>query len=383
LTAIAAEHLRLIVTGPSSLQAGVAAEYLVSATAIDGRPLPAQIEATLSDPDGRRLKTYKEPVDEHGRLRVALPADLQLPPSVRLNVTASHRKSREEVKIALAVAPERFSRQWISDWPFFFAFSAGESAVPKLPEVAGDRDVALTAAAVFSADEPLRCSVQSAKAGLPLVVAVYGGGAQIGQQMLVTKPGAAGQSVTIPLDDAVAGVLRLVVYDYRKSPPEPAAARLVYRRGRGEPSRELEKTPGEAALELLAIGQEDPPSAQKPEQKPEQRQKPPFMYDNLERIRADCEKCLADYQADRTPALNMATVAGFLGGLGLILLVAMLGLLRIVSGIHLWVSAVGAAACCFIIGGILTDPSQLTSNQDTPATIPYYHNYAPPSESVP
>ena len=53
---------------------------------------------------------------------------------------------------------------------------------------------------------------------------------------------------------------------------------------------------------------------------------PPLMYDNIEQIRANYKKCLADYQADRTRALNTLTAASFFGGLGLVLLVAMLGL---------------------------------------------------------
>ena len=74
------------------------------------------------------------------------------------------------------------------------------------------------------------------------------------------------------------------------------------------------------------------------------------MYDNIEQIRANYKKCLADYQADRTRALNTLTAASFFGGLGLVLLVAMLGVMRIVSGMHLWVSAIGATTCCLIIG---------------------------------
>ena len=36
--------------------------------------------------------------------------------------------------------------------------------------------------------------------------------------------------MTLPLDDAVGGVIRLTVYDYSTSPPKPVAERLVYRR---------------------------------------------------------------------------------------------------------------------------------------------------------
>jgi len=79
LAAIAAEHLRLVVTGPSSLQAGVAAEFSISVTAISGQPLAAQIEVTLTGPDGECLRAQQEPADERGRLQVAIPANLRLP----------------------------------------------------------------------------------------------------------------------------------------------------------------------------------------------------------------------------------------------------------------------------------------------------------------
>ena len=91
---------------------------------------------------------------------------------------------------------------------------------------------------------------------------------------------------------------------------------------------------------------------------------PPLMCDNLEQIRSNYEKCLADYQAGRTEALNTLTLSSFFGGLGLVLLVAMLGLMRIVSGMHLWIPAIGATTCCLIIGAILMDPGRIAPAQD-------------------
>ena len=69
-----------MLSGPSILEAGVAAEYLVSTTAIDGQPLAVPVEVVLSGPDGKRLKAYREPTDEGGRLRVVIPADLRCRP---------------------------------------------------------------------------------------------------------------------------------------------------------------------------------------------------------------------------------------------------------------------------------------------------------------
>ena len=69
---------------------------------------------------------------------------------------------------------------------------------------------------------------------------------------------------------------------------------------------------------------------------------PPLMFDNLNQIRSRYGESLAEYRAGQTKMLNTVTIASFFGGLGLVLLVAMLGLMRIVSGIHFWIPAVGA-----------------------------------------
>ncbi len=124
LWGVAAEHLRMLMSGPSILEAGVAAEYLVSTTAIDGQPLAAQVEVVLSGPDGKRLKAYREPTDERGRLRVVIPADLSLPPVTKLKVAAWHRESREEAEMPLRVEPTRYATQLTSDKP---AYQPGET----------------------------------------------------------------------------------------------------------------------------------------------------------------------------------------------------------------------------------------------------------------
>ena len=106
------------------------------------------------------------------------------------------------------------------------------------------------------------------------------------------------------------------------------------------------------------------------------------MSDNLAQIRTNYEKSLADYQADRTNALNTLTTASFFGGLGLVLLVAMLGLMRIVSGLHLWVAAIGATTCCLIIGAILMDPGRLATRQDAAVAFSSYPTSPPkPNDS--
>ena len=106
LAAIAAEHLRLFVVGPSTLQTGTDAQFTVATTAIGGQPLPAQIEVALLAAD-KRLKTYKETADEQGRLQVAIPADLKLPDRTQLQVVAWYGKSKAAAETTLAVEPDR------------------------------------------------------------------------------------------------------------------------------------------------------------------------------------------------------------------------------------------------------------------------------------
>jgi hypothetical protein len=111
---------------------------------------------------------------------------------------------------------------------------AGISAQPKLPAAAADARATLnTGSGVFAEGDKLEFSLVAAKADLPLVVTASCRGVAVGQQMLVTKPGrdpGSVNSVVIPLDDSVGGVVRLCVFDFSKSPPELLAQRLVYRR---------------------------------------------------------------------------------------------------------------------------------------------------------
>jgi hypothetical protein len=643
LAALATAHLRLIVTGPSALQAGVPAEYTISTSAIGGQPLPSQVEVALLTPEGKRLKAYQETTDERGRLQVAIPGELSLPPQVRLMIVAVHGDSREEVETPLAVDPVRYATHASTDKPLYQpgetvyyrsltlsrfglaaekpmpvhfeildpsgavvprsqqdcvtergvgngAFTipdesaggqytlvvrspqqaipeekqtffirrhrlarpekelesardidpgkvdvtfypeggdlvaglenrvyfvgrnplgkpvhvsgaivagggpkspenevgkvqtlhegmgvftitprAGESYrlkitrpagvqnEPKLPAASAERKVSLTTGSgVFAPAAPLEFNVRAAKPGLPLVAAAYCRGVQVGEQPLVTKSSATGANpVAIPLDAAVGGVIRLAVYDYSASPPQPVAERLVYRRpahrlniravgpGRryspgekvsisllvtnekGEPapatlgvavvddalfSPANDRTPGMATRLLLTGEIEKPEDLEKADFYLSEGTKgdvpaavgldlllgtrgwrrfaelggPPIMFDNIGRIRDDYEKRLVEYRADRTKALNTLTTASFFGGLGLVLLVAMLGLMRIVSGMHLWIPAIGATTCCLIVGAILMDPGRLTPGPDVAVAFsPYHATTAQPAAPAP
>jgi len=321
----------------------------------------------------------------------------------------------------------------------------------ELPKVSAERKIVLsTGMGVFEAGEPLEFNIRTARAGIPLVVSASCRGAAVGQQMLITavppdqEIGA--NSVSIPLSDEVGGVIRLTVYDYSDSPPEPVAERLVYRRParrlnvdvvedgrRYAPGEEVDLSlqvtdqngePVSAVLgvavvddALLSLADDDHPGmathllltteVEKPEdledadfylsdspeapealdlllgtqgwrrfvQKTLQQLEdegrdeeqlarlvavggpggPPVVFDNLDEIRSKYQTGLAEYQQDRTRALKTLSSLSFFGGLALVLLVAMMGLLRMISGIQLWVPAVGATVCCLIMGWILMD----------------------------
>ncbi len=100
---------------------------------------------------------------------------------------------------------------------------------------------------------------------------------------------------------------------------------------------------------------------------------PPLVFDNLNQIRSRYEQDLAKYRVGQTNVLNTVTIAGFFAGLGLALLVAMLGLMRIVSGVHLWIPVVGVTTSCLFLGAIVLDLSRLATGQETVVAFSSYH----------
>ena len=108
LADIAAEHLRLLVTGPAKLEAGRSCRFLVRTTTVTGHPVPGQIEFSLFTPGGKQLIAYKELVGDDGTVQIAVSADLLAPPEVRLEVVGVYRARTERVETRLAVVPSRF-----------------------------------------------------------------------------------------------------------------------------------------------------------------------------------------------------------------------------------------------------------------------------------
>ncbi len=112
---------------------------------------------------------------------------------------------------------------------------AGISDSPPLPPASSQQKIAIaTGRGVFAPGAPLEFNIRAAKDRLPLVITAHVRGMLVGQRMLVTSADkqAKANAVSIPLDDQVAGVVRLTVYDYTQSPPKVLAQRLVYRQPR-------------------------------------------------------------------------------------------------------------------------------------------------------
>ncbi len=99
MASIAAEHLRLMVVGPSALQPGAAAQFDISTREVTATPVSTPVEVDLYSPDGKRLLRRKESTDQQGRLQVTIPADMSLPASATLKVTALfQRRTRGNVR---------------------------------------------------------------------------------------------------------------------------------------------------------------------------------------------------------------------------------------------------------------------------------------------
>ncbi|MFH1266880.1 MAG: MG2 domain-containing protein, partial [Planctomycetota bacterium] len=109
LADLAADHLRLQVTGPARLRPAMANEYSIMTTSVTGRPVSAQIEFALHAPDDEPLWVYNEKTDESGRLTVTIPADAGVSSGARLKVSATHEKRHERVVARLSVEPVRYA----------------------------------------------------------------------------------------------------------------------------------------------------------------------------------------------------------------------------------------------------------------------------------
>jgi hypothetical protein len=104
---------------------------------------------------------------------------------------------------------------------------------------------------------------------------------------------------------------------------------------------------------------------------------PPAIFDNLQKIQPSYQKDLAAYQAEWDRGMDALLALSFFVGLGFLLLIAMLGLLKVVWGVHFWVPAVGVTVCCLLIGVVLLDPVRLRSGPRTAVAFAPFHVQPP------
>ena len=88
--------------------------YNLLATTVTGEPWAAQVEWSLSTPDGKRLVDRKETTDDQGRLTMIVPADMDLPTRshgpAQLTVTAGGARIRRASSLPLPIRPARYLR---------------------------------------------------------------------------------------------------------------------------------------------------------------------------------------------------------------------------------------------------------------------------------
>ncbi len=186
------------------------------------------------------------------------------------------------------------------------------------------------------------------------------------------------RAMTGPADDRAASLPDCFLFDSRR----PAQAKL-------DAVGDVE---GDVALDLL-LGTHAHSAVTAPQEAEDQplhplgseAGAPPVVFDNLLPLRQKYADALAGYRRDRTRALNTLTTLSFFGGFGLVLAVAMLGLLGVVSGLRLWIPAGGTAICCLLIGAILLAPLRHGTGPEGAAAYlsflePVFDNEAAPDD---
>lgn len=103
---LAADHLRLLLTGPAQIGGRQTNLYTVLTTDLTGRVVPADLEFELATLEGQQLFRQKERTGDGGMLNWSLPVDLGLPAFVRLQVKATRGSGSQMAHATLAVNAE-------------------------------------------------------------------------------------------------------------------------------------------------------------------------------------------------------------------------------------------------------------------------------------
>ena len=93
--------------------------------------------------------------------------------------------------------------------------------------------------------------------------------------------------------------------------------------------------------------------------------RPPYVHDNGGQLRAAYEKRWPIIKPAAPAPSNTLTAVSVFAGFALVLLAAMLSVLRIGSGLRIWIPTLTAAACCLMLGTILMDPGRAAPGYGT------------------
>ena len=116
---LAADHLRLVVTGPAKLAAGVPNQYSITTTSVAGDPLPVKVAYAVYSPAGKSLWQQQARTNSAGRLNVTIPASLPITGAARLEVLAYHHDSTERMQTFVPTEQRRFVSQLALDKPLY------------------------------------------------------------------------------------------------------------------------------------------------------------------------------------------------------------------------------------------------------------------------
>jgi len=117
-TRLARQHVRTIVTGPSTIHNGSDARFAVTTVAADGKPLSTDVSYRLYDGVGQLRLDRRAQTDRDGSLLVELPANL-LDDQSRLEVETEGSPAGGSLSTHLAVEPRRLATYLSLDKPLY------------------------------------------------------------------------------------------------------------------------------------------------------------------------------------------------------------------------------------------------------------------------
>ena len=123
---IAANHMRLLVTGPATLREGVDNRFNITTQTVDGEPLEADLEYVIYAPNGNKefssmAGDVELPLvrDGNGNAVLTVPASVKLPLNSRLEIRAFHGDHRPQMTQPLVIEEDNYVTLLSLDEPWY------------------------------------------------------------------------------------------------------------------------------------------------------------------------------------------------------------------------------------------------------------------------